>query len=71
MDYHYPVPPESQNIEKAPRELLEEMQNAGLRSLIRRTWEHAPFYRERWRREGLKPEEIRELKDLSKLLFIR
>lgn len=69
-DYHYPVPPESQNIEKAPRELLEEMQNAGLRSLIRRTWEHVPFYRERWKRKGLKPEEITGLKDLSKLPII-
>ena len=66
----YPPPPESRRVEKAPREELEWMQTARLKSLIQRTWEHVPFYRARWQREGLRPEEIRGIEDLRKLPII-
>lgn len=66
----YPFPPKSSRIEKAPRELLEKLQNSRIQPLIQRTWDHVLFYRERWQREGLRPEEIKGIEDLKKLPVI-
>jgi phenylacetate-CoA ligase len=64
---NYPAAPQSSSVEKAPREQLVVMQNARLRVLIQRAWEHVPFYRERWERAGIRPGEIRSIEDLQKL----
>lgn len=69
LDY-YPAPPESARVEKAPRELLEKAQDARLQWLIRRAWEHVPFYRERWEKGGINPDQIRGIKDFQKLPVI-
>jgi phenylacetate-CoA ligase len=63
----YPAPPESLAVETASREALEKVQAEGLKRLARRTWEHVPFYRELWQRQGMAPEDIRGLEDLGKL----
>ncbi|MDP6559482.1 MAG: AMP-binding protein [Candidatus Binatia bacterium] len=67
MKWDYPPPPESLKIEKAPRELLDRIQSAGLRTLVRRSWDRIPFYRERWDKQGLRPEDISGIEDLRKL----
>ncbi|MFQ5850758.1 MAG: phenylacetate--CoA ligase family protein [Candidatus Binatia bacterium] len=71
MKWDYPPPPESLKIEKATPEALEKIQNDELKLLVRRAWDHVPFYRERWEKEGLCPEEISGIKDLWKLPVIR
>jgi phenylacetate-CoA ligase len=64
---YYPAPPESSTIERVPREELERMQSARIQSLIQRTWEHVPFYRERWKLEKIRPGKVREIEDLKRL----
>lgn len=66
----YPPSPESWKVESAPREALERLQGKRLRGLIQRSWEHVPFYRERWERHGIRPEEIRGMEDLKRLPVI-
>lgn len=66
----YPPPPQSWEIETASREQLARIQDLGVTRLVRRTWEHVPFYRERWRREGLSPNDVAGLKDLARLPVI-
>jgi phenylacetate-CoA ligase len=66
----YPPAPESETIEKAPRDLLKRLQDERLRSLYRRAWEQIPFYRERWEEHGLGRDEIRSLSDIAKLPVI-
>ncbi len=66
----YPPPPESLNIERAPRDLLEKTQSSRLRSLVSRSWEHVPFYRRRWEKLGLVPGEITSIRDIRKLPVI-
>ena len=66
-DKSYPPPPGSFRIEQAPRTELQELQNVRLKALIRRAWEHVPFYRERWKEAGLRPEDIEWVEDLTKL----
>ncbi len=67
---YYPAPPESVRIERSPRDALEELQNARLRLLIQRAWEHVPFYRDRWEKAGVTPDEIRRIEDLRRLPVI-
>lgn len=46
------------------------MQSARLQSLIRRSWEHIPFYRKRWAEQGLAPDEITGIQDIGRLPVI-
>jgi phenylacetate-CoA ligase len=66
----YPAAPESSILERAPGEEQQALQERRLISLFRRTWEHVPFYRTRWEREGIGPNDIRRLEDLRKLPVI-
>ncbi len=54
-------------IETMKREELEKLQIKKLRWQLERVYEHSEFYRERFRKAGIKPEDIKSLEDLSKL----
>jgi phenylacetate-CoA ligase len=70
IDTDYPGAPESGAVETAPRTRLREWQEQRVVSLYQRTWKHIPFYRRRWEKDGLGPDDIRSLDDLSKLPVI-
>jgi len=63
----YPAAPGSSVVETAPGEELKGLQERRLLSLFRRTWERVPFYRARWEREDIGPNDLRRLEDLRKL----
>jgi phenylacetate-CoA ligase len=42
-------------------------QERELRKLVRRAWEHVPFYRELWDQHAVSPNDIRTVDDLAKL----
>ncbi|MFQ5917344.1 MAG: phenylacetate--CoA ligase family protein [Candidatus Binatia bacterium] len=67
MTWNYLPPPESLKIEKAPQEVLEKIQGDQLKSLVRRTWAHIPFYRERWEKVGLRPQDVSGKEDIRNL----
>lgn len=52
------------------RKELEDLQDEKLRRLIRHAYRNVPYYRERMRRAGLTPADIRTRSDLSKLPLI-
>lgn len=48
---------------------LEEIQKRMLKAMIKHAYENVPFYHQKFRAAGVKPEDIREVKDLTKLPF--
>ncbi len=56
-------------IETAPREQICTWQSERLVRTIRRVYERVPLYRKRMDAAGVKPEDIRGIKDLPKLPF--
>ncbi|MEM2506184.1 MAG: phenylacetate--CoA ligase family protein [Nitrososphaeria archaeon] len=54
-----------------PRKKLVEFQNKRLREIIRYAYENVPFYHEKYRQAGLRPDDVRTVDDLSKLPIIR
>lgn len=59
----------SKEIETASRETLESIQSERLVKTVKRVYDNVPAYRKRMDEIGLKPEDIRSIKDLSKLPF--
>jgi phenylacetate-CoA ligase len=59
----------SRDVERTPREELEQLQLDRLREVVRRVYDRVPFYRERLEAAGIKPQEIRSLEDLKRLPF--
>ncbi|WMJ23412.1 phenylacetate--CoA ligase [Paludicola sp. MB14-C6] len=57
------------DIETAPRAELEALQSYRLSVTVRRVYENVPFYKELFDKHGIKPEDIRTVKDISKLPF--
>jgi phenylacetate-CoA ligase len=57
-------------IETMPREGLEDIQTRLLRDLVGRASLNSPFYRELYRKAGVKPEDIRTLADIKHLPFV-
>ncbi len=55
--------------ETLPREDLEQLQLKRLKSLVERVYYNVPFYREKFKELGIKPEHIRSLSDLKYLPF--
>ena len=53
-----------------PRPELEAWQLARLLSLVQFAYEHVPYYRERYQREGIHPQDIKTLKDFQALPFL-
>jgi phenylacetate-CoA ligase len=54
---------------RMPRAELEQLQLDRLQLVVRRVAEHVPFYRERFRRHGIDPSDVRSLADLRRLPF--
>ncbi len=67
----YPGAPESRKIETAPPEVIRQMQGERLAALVQRSWDHIPFYRDRWQACGVEPGDIRTAADIQKLPVIR
>lgn len=56
--------------ETLSREEIEAIQLARLRQTVGQVWEKVPPYRKKMEEAGVKPEDIKSLKDLSKLPFV-
>ena len=56
-------------IETASRETIRALQSERLAATVKRVYENVPFYREKMRRAGVRPEDIRSTDDLHKLPF--
>lgn len=56
-------------IETAPRSEIEALQSYRLSVTVRRVYENVPFYKDLFDKHGVKPEDIKTVKDLSKLPF--
>ena len=54
-----------------PRDRLREYRNKELRRIVRYAYDHVSFYHNRFREDGIKPNEIRTLADLNKLPILR
>lgn len=59
-----------EEIETAPREVIEKWQDEGLVQCVKRVYENVPYYKNMMDRKGVKPEDIKGTKDLYKLPFI-
>ncbi|MEM2933745.1 MAG: phenylacetate--CoA ligase [Methanocellales archaeon] len=59
------------NVEKLPQKELLELQERRLRYIVRYAYEHSRFYRERFDKAGIEPEDIKKLDDVVKLPFTR
>jgi phenylacetate-CoA ligase len=62
--YYYDILDRSQWL---PADALRELQEAKLRRIVQHAYWHVPYYREVMDREGIRPEDIRTLEDLSRL----
>ena len=51
------------------RSALRELQSERLREAVKRVWECVPYYREKLKAAGVRPEEIRGLEDICRLPF--
>ncbi len=59
----------NKKLECAERNTLEKLQIDRLKLIIHRVYENVPFYRKKFKQLGIKPEDIKDLKDLKKLPF--
>ena len=59
-----------EEIETAPREVIEQWQNEGLVDVVKRVYENVPYYRDMMDKKGVKPEDIQSTADLPKLPFL-
>ena len=57
-------------IETAPREQIQALQDERLVKQVRQVWEHVPYYRKLMEEKGVTPDDIRSTADLHKLPFI-
>ena len=56
-------------METMPREQLRALQNERLRDVVRRVYEHVPFYRNKMQQLGITPNDIHGVEDLHLLPF--
>lgn len=59
-----------EEIETASREQIEKIQHDGLLDVVKRVYENVPYYRKKMEEAGVKPEDIKELSDITKLPFL-
>ena len=59
-----------EDIETASREEIEQWQNEGLVSVVKRVYENVPYYRDLMDKAGVTPDDIRSTADLPKLPFL-
>jgi len=57
------------HIERMPKEDLQKFQEERLKSMVRYVYDRSPFYRERFKKFNVVPEDIKELSDLTRLPF--
>ena len=55
--------------EQMPREKLKELQLERLKKKVKQVYERVPFYRQTFEKNGIKPDKIKTLQDLSSLPF--
>lgn len=60
----------NEEIETLDRKALEELQLERLRDIIKFSYENSPYYKRTFDAAGVKPEDIKELSDISKFPFI-
>jgi len=53
------------------RDRLVDYQNRKVREIVKYSYDHVPFYHNKFKHLGLKPDEIRNVKDLKKLPIVR
>jgi len=53
-----------------PQSMLQELQWRRLESVLRHTYENVSWYRDRMKKKGISPSDIRSLQDIAKLPFI-
>ncbi|NLB90683.1 MAG: phenylacetate--CoA ligase [Clostridiales bacterium] len=56
-------------METLPKEQLRDLQSERLRGVVRRVYEHVPFYRDKMQRIGITPNDIKGVEDLPLLPF--
>jgi len=61
----------NEKIETMDRAQLRELQSERLVKIVRYTYDHVAFYRDRMDEAGVKPEDIRSIDDISKLPFMQ
>ncbi len=59
----------NQKVECASREELDKIASQNLANTVRRVYENVPFYRNKMDEMGIKPEDIKSVKDLHRLPF--
>lgn len=59
-----------EDIETASREDIEKVQTQGLIDVVKRVYENVEYYRNLMDEKGVKPEDIKSLKDITKLPFL-
>jgi phenylacetate-CoA ligase len=59
----------NRELETLPRAELERMQAERLRKTVERVYHNVPFYRQKFDQAGVKPEDIKTVKDVQKLPF--
>lgn len=57
------------DVEGLSREELRNLQSERLRALVRYVYERMPFYRQKFDSLGIKPEDIKDISDITKLPF--
>jgi len=60
----------NEEIETLPRKELEERQLEDLKEIVQFAYDHAPYYKKSFDKAGIKPSDIKTLKDIEKFPFI-
>ncbi len=60
----------NEKLETLPREELEEKQLEDLKEIVKFSYENSPYYRRTFDEAGVKPEDIKTLKDIERFPFI-
>jgi phenylacetate-CoA ligase len=65
----HPAPEELDPIERASRDEIHALQLSRLKATLKHAYENVPHYRAAFDAKGVRPEDLKELKDLSKFPF--
>jgi phenylacetate-CoA ligase len=52
------------------REEILKIQDERLKALLKRAWEHVPFYQQIWKQHGFAPEDVKSVADIVKVPFV-
>lgn len=61
----------NEKVESASREEMQAVQSERLCSMVKRVYEHVPFYKKLMDEHGVSPDDIKGVDDLSKLPFTK